>query len=125
MTIPKTPIKKKIDRFEVVCGHLVAYMELARSTKNLLAHEKRLSPQLDLRLTTEINFCQATLVNVCHLPTETIQGMVTALKSQPDFEDEVKSMAGWLCPGSGRLLITTDEFRGRPALPSKSLFGRR
>jgi len=124
--IPQTLIKKKIDPFDQVVGHLVSYMELARATKFLLGTTKRLTPPLDLRLTTEINFCHLTLTRVCNLSSEAILDIVKRLVSQPDFAEEVKSMADWLSPSKGRVLITVDEFsRMRPPLPSKSLFGGR
>lgn len=127
-TVPQTPIKKRIDPFDQVVGHLVSYMELARATKFLLETTKRLTPPLDLRLTTEINFCHLTLTRVCNLSLEAILDIVKRLVSQPDFAEEVKSMANWLSPGRGRVLITPDEFgqelRTRPPLPSKSLFRR-
>ena len=120
MTIPKTPIKQKKSMFDVIVNHLVVYMELARASRQLLINSKKLSPPMDLRLTTEINFCEGTLTAVCRVAPEILRGMVERTRKDPQFEEEVKRLATWLVPDCERILIRPNEYKARPPLPSKS-----
>jgi len=127
MTIPQTPYKKKIEPFDRVVGHLVAYMELAQATFRLLSAEKRLTQAVGIRLTAEISFCQGTLTNVCQVPIEHIQALAEKVRTDAGFKEEVQSMAEFMSPGHSRVLITTEEFKkesgGRLPNTGKFLLG--
>ena len=96
----RTKYKKKQDRLDEIVETIIIFIELARGAHRFLQRQKKLTPKLDARIATEINFALNLLREAFHVTRSYIAHVSAKIKDAPEYTKEVEAMANRLVPGS-------------------------
>lgn len=114
-----TKIGQKRDRFQDAILDIILYKELALGARKLLAVNKKLLPQVDIRLQIEINFCMNLLVNIFKVSQAYVMQVSFSFRKDKDFQKNVERFVEDVMPGASKLVNLYGEAEYRLAAAEK------
>lgn len=98
--LPFKPQKLKRDRLDELVDNMISYMVITTGAVNYLDQKKLLSPKLNFKLMTEVQFCGSLLKNMMGIAEGYIQKAFAQCMENPEYMKEVEQLAEMFVPNS-------------------------
>lgn len=107
--IPMTAVHSKQTRFDDLVGRICQFIAISERARIKLRQEKRINPQLDFKLVTEMSFARGVVIHMGAVPQAEYMKLIDNVQAHPDFDKSVESFCNEVSPPKN-MLVTPDEF---------------